>query len=817
MGVIGDITYSDKDVWLWVKLPPSQFEFQDYDTQVSAAQQLNYTLSNLLISDEKSVECHLIISSRPFDSQDWIQSVYNRASVDSPPAYLRNFLAGMHKYVKQYEFREKMVLLGIKIGMRYEYSSTRSLIPLGPLANYINSLTGTVDPYMSDKEAAYWDEQARLYRSSLYSSNSRAQEVYAEELAYIVRKQFFPAMPSPDLNELSVGNKDVWGEGEIAALLDAEIQNTPRYLKMCQMIDGEEHIGYRATLAFAKFPEVMGYPERFPWIHLSSLLKFPTDFSSRFTLEPARKVRKEVTRKNLEAEDVARNQTGAGGNLSMGAAEQLQLGEELDYFLSKSSEPWVFARHRISIEAPTEELLRERVRAVIDRYKRSDILVVWPTGDQLNLLLESLPNDKVRVPAYYQRHQLGIIGGGVPTGSGTVGDFVTRNAEGRELGWFGPYLGHTTGSTVEPVFYSVHSAIARNNPPGCVITGSPGGGKSFAAFTMTYQMALQNIWTIYIDPKGDAKPMVTLPGLENSRLLELREGNAGILDPFAIGDSPATQKDLAIETISLMLGGRQEIDNSQFAQLSRIVQSVSAQPEPSLNKIVDRLLESTNDAAEALGQTLNLIRELPYAKLAFAPKGKYTIRPDQGLTIITLTGLDLPPAELQRSAYSNGNRLAVAVMYLLTSFTRQLMMNLDKTHKKAIVIDEAWAVTSTAQGQKIVQEVARMGRSLNTGLILVSQNAGDFGGEGVRNSVATKLAFRARTTEEIQNILAFFELQDNDDNRRIIRELNNGECLMQDAEGRIAKVQVDAWNEAMKIAFDSNPETRGKKEAEAKA
>jgi len=44
---------------------------------------------------------------------------------------------------------------------------------------------------------------------------------------------------------------------------------------------------------------------------------------------------------------------------------------------------------------------------------------------------------------------------------------------------------------------------------------------------------------------------------------------------------------------------------------------------------------------------------------------------------------------------------------------------------KAIFLDEAWAVTSTPEGAKLVPEVSRMGRSRNTALILVSQNAGD--------------------------------------------------------------------------------------------
>ena len=64
-------------------------------------------------------------------------------------------------------------------------------------------------------------------------------------------------------------------------------------------------------------------------------------------------------------------------------------------------------------------------------------------------------------------------------------------------------------------------------------------------------------------------------------------------------------------------------------------------------------------------------------------------------------------------------------MYLLTRYAKRLMLSLNKNHPKAIFIDEAWAITSTPQGAKLIPEVARMGRAHNTALVLVSQNAGD--------------------------------------------------------------------------------------------
>ncbi|GAA3408089.1 hypothetical protein GCM10018952_03970 [Streptosporangium vulgare] len=42
------------------------------------------------------------------------------------------------------------------------------------------------------------------------------------------------------------------------------------------------------------------------------------------------------------------------------------------------------------------------------------------------------------------------------------------------------------------------------------------------------------------------------------------------------------------------------------------------------------------------------------------------------------------------------------------------MNGLDRRTPKAIFLDEAWAITSTPEGAKLVPEVSRMGRSRNT-------------------------------------------------------------------------------------------------------
>jgi hypothetical protein len=803
----GNITFSKSDVWAWVIVPNQQYEFLGNKEKLIQALELDSALSNLVVSDEKNIECHLIVSSRQFDAIDWIRNLDAVGTSHRAHPYNKEYLYNMYAHVENKVFREKIVLLGINIGKRNTYSATRAITPTA-FDKVVDLVAASpVSDYISDKELTYWQEKAYPITTALEKSRIKADAANANDLAYIVRKNFYPSMPSPTQKDLAIGDHNSWGEGEVAALVDAQIENNPKYLKIIQDIEGEEYVGYRATLCFSKFPSAMDYPTWNPWVHMSSVLPFPVDFSLRFTLEPARKVRKLVNRKLKDFMDQDVNMRQAGGNSSIEMSEQIALGEELDYVLKKDTRPWVFGRYRMTVEAESVVELKERVQEVIDVYKAQDLVVTWPTGDQFSLLKESLPNDKVRVLSYFQQQELPIISTGVPAGTGTVGDKIVYEG-GKKLGWIGPYIGHTVGSTTEPVFLSIHSAIDNNKAPGLAISGGPGGGKTFAALTITYQMVLDGVWTIYIDPKADAKAMKSLPGLENAHVVDLQYGNDGILDPFSIGENISKRLELAIETIILFMGGVDRITNAQNIALNDAVKVVGSYPNPSLSSVVDYLMEGASEDARSLGATLDTIRRLPHAGLCFSRNTGMNLRAEDGLTIITLLGLDLPGGDITPDRYTKGNQLAVAVMFLLTSFTRQLMLNAEKSHPKAIVVDEAWAITSTAQGAKLVNEVARMGRSHNTGLMLISQNAKDFLGESVTNSVSTKMAFRSGVKGEIDGVLDLLGLDKNDSNRDDIRLLTTGQCLMADWSGRVAHIRIDNWAENQNRAFETNPTAR---------
>jgi hypothetical protein len=173
--------------------------------------------------------------------------------------------------------------------------------------------------------------------------------------------------------------------------------------------------------------------------------------------------------------------------------------------------------------------------------------------------------------------------------------------------------------------------------------------------------------------------------------------------------------------------------------------------------------------------------------------------------VFTLAGLTLPDASVRRDDFSYEQRLSVALLYLVSQFSRRLLNGMDRRMPKAIFLDEAWAITSTPEGAKLVPEVSRMGRSRNTALILVSQNAGDLLSEQVTNCISSVFAFRSSERVEVANVMALLGVEPSADHQAVLRGLGNGECIFRDLEGRAGRIGIDLVTEEMRRWLDTNP------------
>ncbi|RVX44677.1 type IV secretory pathway VirB4 component [Nonomuraea polychroma] len=781
------ILLTDTCAWAYFRLPTVSYEFVTPEEREALATNITIALAAIRMPD---AEVHLRVAHRTYPAAEWAMAL--NATSDEGPGW-RDYLEEMYRHVWAKDFWTKEVYLGVRLGPRGKQLGSGVLAQLFGFYQKTEKALGMADDHVPDSEIGRWTEQAERLGRALASSALYARHATSVEVAWLFQHAAAGALGDPPP---SASPRRRWGRGEIESLVEGEIHNGRSLLRIVQP-QGDSYV---ANLSFARFPDLMPFPDGEPWLHFADQLPFPVEISSRMRLIPPVKASKDVARKLAHARDMDHHIREAGAEAPLALAEQIDAARMLEHGITKERLPFVYGWHRLIVSAPTEEICVQRVEAVVEHYRDMGIDVVNSTGDQFSLFCESLPGERVRVNAYAQRQPLRTIAGGMATATVDLGD---RLGEGSE-GWLGPYIGETVGRARSIVHFDPLVAATRNRPTAIAITGEPGGGKTTLALLMIYQMALRGVTVAVIDPKGDAESLVKL--LERrgrkARIIPLGSAAPGLLDPFSFGDDIAAKKTMATETLRLLLPRMSEERESAMIQA---VAAVSNQPDPSLGKVVDHLEAADDPASKNLGAVLRSMSEMHLARLCFDPSGGDQIDTEGWTTVFTLGGLTLPDVATSREDYSYEQRLSVALLYLVSQFARRLMNGLDRRAPKAIFLDEAWAITSTPEGAKLVPEVSRMGRSRNTALVLVSQNAGDLLNEQVTNCLSSVFAFRSTERVEVDHVMSLLGVESSEEHKAVLRSLGNGECVFRDLDGRAGRIGVDLISEELLRWLDTNP------------
>jgi hypothetical protein len=782
------ILLSETHAWAYYRLPTVSYEFTTPQEREALAINITVALAAIRMPD---AEVHLRIAHRSYPAAEWATEL--DASSDGGPGWL-DYLDGMYRHVWAKDFWTKEVYIGVRLGQR----GMRAQLSGGVFSQFINSYRageqamGLQDEAVSQGEIAKWTEQAERLGRALGSSAVAARHASSDELSWLFRHALAGSLGDPPGSAVKRRN---WGAGEIEALVEGQVHNARTLLRLEQPA-GES---YAAFLSFARFPDVMYFPDSEPWLHYADALPFPVEASLRMKLIPPARASKDVSRRLAHARDMDAHIREAGAELPIALAEQIEAARLLEHGITKERLPFVYGWHRLMVSAPSRELCVRRAEAVVEHYRDAGIDVVNSTGDQFSLLRESLPGDRVRLTSYLQRQPLYTIAGGLPTATVDLGDRAVAGA-----GWIGPYIGETLGRARSVVHFDPLVAAARNRPTAVAITGEPGGGKTTLALLLILQLALRGVTVAVIDPKGDAESLVSLLQARGrqARVLPLGSAAPGLLDPFSFGDELAERRTMATETLRLLLPRMSEERESAMIQA---VGAVAGGERPSLGKVVAHLERSADPASMNLGAVLRSMSEMRLAKLCFAPSGGQGIDAAGWTTVFTLAGLTLPDVGLKRDDYSYEQRLSVALLYLVSQFARRLLNGMDRRLPKAIFLDEAWAITSTPQGAKLIPEVSRMGRSRNTALILVSQNAGDLLNEQVTNCISGVFAFRSSERAEVANVMALLGIEPSDEHKAALRGLGNGECIFRDLDGRAGRIGIDLISDDLRRWLDTNP------------
>jgi hypothetical protein len=419
--IVGNIVFSDKEVWGFWSVPLTVYDFLSMPDKARALSSMTSPFISLMRGKETPLDLMMLMTNAPLDIDKWEQGYRLITETLDRRKGFNDMMKRQVELLKTNDFVEKRVFIGIKLNNRHALNVDKAN-PLEVgfkeagmyLKSWFDNFLKVEDKEPTETEIRQAKSIEDEYDMIISSGSLEGVRTSTEELAMIIKKVFYPAMPVP---AITFSNSDRWGHGDMLQDLNFILDTSnPKWVKINQTIDGEDVTGYRATLTFKSFPESMNPPVSMPWIYnsINAGIMSPFDVYARFTLESPKKVRKEIEKNRKIREDGAQNAMGANARPSAELVNDLQEAQDLEEYVASNDQPWVRGTFRMAIESQDPEQLKSDANVMIQQYSKSDIgndeiKLVWTYHDQVELLLESLPGDKLRENSFEQMATVPLV------------------------------------------------------------------------------------------------------------------------------------------------------------------------------------------------------------------------------------------------------------------------------------------------------------------------------------------------------------------------------------------------------------------------
>ena len=575
------------------------------------------------------------------------------------------------------------------------------------------------------------------------------------------------------------------------------IEESQRYLRL-EHEDKESYVSYFTVNAIVG---ELDFPSSEIFYFQQQQFTFPVDTSMNVEIVENRKALTTVRNKKKELKDLDNHAYQAGGETSSNVVDALDSVDELETDLDQTKESMYKLSYVIRVSAPDLDELKRRCDEVKDFYDDLNVKLVRPAGDMLGLHSEFLPASKRYINDYVQYVKSDFLAG--------LGFGATQ-----QLGeTTGIYMGYSvdTGRNVylQPSLASQGVKGTVTNALASAFVGSLGGGKSFCNNLLVYYAVLFGGQALLLDPKterGNWKE--TLPEIAheiNIVNLTSDKDNAGLLDPFVIMKNVKDAESLAIDILTFLTGISSR-DGEKFPVLRKAVRSVTQSDSRGLLHVIDELRREDTPISRNIADHIDSFTDYDFAHLLFSDGTvENAISLDNQLNIIQVADLVLPDKDTTFEEYTTIELLSVSMLIVISTFALDFIHS-DRSIFKIVDLDEAWAFLNVAQGETLSNKLVRAGRAMQAGVYFVTQSSGDVSKESLKNNIGLKFAFRSTDINEIKQTLEFFGIdKDDENNQKRLRDLENGQCLLQDLYGRVGVVQIHPVFEELLHAFDTRP------------
>ena len=575
------------------------------------------------------------------------------------------------------------------------------------------------------------------------------------------------------------------------------IEESQRYIRL-------EHEDMESYVSYFTINSIVGeldFPSSEIFYFQQQQFTFPVDTSMNVEIVGNKKALTTVRNKKKELKDLDNHAYQSGSETTSNVVDALDSVDELEADLDQSKESMYKLSYVIRVSAPNLDELKRRCDEVKDFYDDLNVKLVRPAGDMLGLHSEFLPASKRYINDYVQYVKSDFLAG---LGFGATQQLGENT---------GIYIGYSvdTGKNVylQPSLASQGVKGTVTNALASAFVGSLGGGKSFCNNLLVYYSVLFGGQAVILDPKSErGNWKETLPEIAheiNIVNLTSDKQNAGLLDPFVIMKDVKDAESLAIDVLTFLTGISSR-DGEKFPVLRKAIRTVAQSDKRGLLLVIEELRKEDTLLSKNIAEHIDSFTDYDFAHLLFSDGNvRNAISLDNQLNIIQVADLVLPDKDTTFEEYTTIELLSVSMLIVISTFALDFIHS-DRSIFKIVDLDEAWAFLNVAQGETLSNKLVRAGRAMQAGVYFVTQSPGDVSKESLKNNIGLKFAFRSTDINEIKQTLEFFGIDPEDENnQKRLRDLENGQCLLQDLYGRVGVVQIHPVFEELLHAFDTRP------------
>lgn len=685
------------------------------------------------------------------------------------------------------------------------------------LKNAVDSVSSTILSLLQmtrDVEDTFFDRFAKVEEDLLRLVHSvRGQRLTEDELIYLNRYNFIRDMS----HEVEQESK----KRSVEAITDSIIDpRTSGYLKL-QTGEGEKWLTH---IMVDNFDYNMQFSHLFERLQTAS---FPVEVKIKGQFKNGDAVLRKANRVKTKINTLGSEKAEAEGTVQDSVKKSRFVLNRLENQLGEGNQKFIQWMVTIVVTGDTKKVCQARAEVIERMLGRAKISTVQPSADQLQLFYKFLPGCRLEGRHWIQQ----------TTSAGLAENlFAVSQRLGNNIGFYlgrinrlerSGDLNRSIRSSRDLVFF--HPFIANKGLEGALtdsphisITGQTGKGKSFLIKMLLMFLSMLDVQTLYIDPKTETEEQfkkvaddpyyqkhfpLFCQHLKSFHYVNLDvedKKSHGVLDPLVMLEG-AEAKDTAVAIIEQIysLANKDDVKRVLLRSIDDVLRERESGQMVGFMTVIERMMENPEKDVRNAGQLLYQMIHNSVLQLVFSNGETNGLKIEEKMTVLGIKGLDLPDKKADAKYYSNSEKNAVAIMMALSKFCNKFG-SADRKKHTVVVFDEAWMLTVSRLGSKLIQMMRRIGRSFNNALILVTQSVHDVNSEEDGGNFGVNFAFDEES--ERKDILRFMHLEVEKDkenkNEKLLRNMIKGECLFKDVYGRVGKISIhclfEEWTEAFK-------------------